>query len=284
LEHLTASNDNSRMTGKLKSRLKEASIKPDEPIIFALDTSSKVTSMTIALGDKIIKLLSIPADEKRSERLWIDVRALLDEAGKTIEEVDLFGVCIGPGGFTSLRVGVSAIKGFAAATHKPIAGVTSLEAAAFSAKGANAVCAMINAYKGEVYSQLFKLDEEDTPVAVNAPLVSTSTKALERVTSLDAVTFVGDGAIESAQIIRELGGDRFRESDEAEKSRAGWRIDVASEPVADRIARLSYLKFVRGETDSSEGLQAFYVRPAEAEIKLSLGLLGSKIQKSLKAQ
>jgi tRNA threonylcarbamoyladenosine biosynthesis protein TsaB len=264
--------------------LKEAILKSNGPIIFALDTSSKVTSMAVARGGEVIKSLSARADEKRSERLWVDVRALLDEAGATIGDVGLFGVCVGPGGFTGLRVGVSAVKGFAAATRKPVAGVTSLEAAAFGPRGASAVCAMVNAYKGEVYSQLFKLDEEGAPVAVNAPLVSTSIEALERVADLSAVTFVGDGAIENAQVIRGLGGDKFSEPEAAEETGAAWRIYEVNEPAANRIARLSYLKFMRGETQSPEGLRACYVRPAEAEIKLRLGLLGSKIQRSLKAE
>jgi hypothetical protein len=42
------------------------------------------------------------------------------------------------------------------------------------------------------------------------------------------------------------------------------------------------LKLGRGEVDTAASLKAVYVRPAEAEIKLSLGLLGSKIKRSMK--
>jgi tRNA threonylcarbamoyladenosine biosynthesis protein TsaB len=212
--------------------------------------------------------------------LWLDVRALLDEVGLKMSDVDLFGVCVGPGNFTGLRVGISALKGFAAATGKPISGVTSLEAAASAAKGVTAVCAMVNAYKGEVYSQLFELDDEGVPVALSEPRVSTATEALERIAHIDDVTFVGDGAIDNADVIREVG----RENEAAGKSIGAWRIGHATAPAADQIARLAYLRFIRGETYTVESLRACYVRPAEAEVKLSLGLLGTKIRRSLKAE
>lgn len=236
--------------------------------------------MAIASGREVVGSFVVKADETRSERLWLDIQALLDNVGLMMSDVELFGVCVGPGNFTGLRVGISAVKGFAAATGKPIAGVTSLEAAAFAAKGATAVCAMINAYKGEVYSQLFEMDERGVPVALGEPLVSTAIVALERVAQLDNVAFIGDGAIDNADVIREVG----RENEAAGKSNGAWRIEQATTPVADQIARLAYLRFVRGETDTVESLRACYVRPAEAEIKLSLGLLGTKIQRSIKAE
>ncbi len=236
--------------------------------------------MAIARGAEVIESFAVQADERRSERLWLDVQALLDKAGMTISDVELFGVCTGPGNFTGLRVGISAVKGFAAATGKSITGVTSLEAAACASDGRAAVCAMINAYKGEVYSQLFKLDDARAPVALNDPLVSTPFEAIKRIAHLDEVALIGDGAIANADVIRDVG----RENSVAGKLKSVWRIEQAIEPVANRIARLAYLRFVRGEAGTAESLRACYVRPAEAEIKLSLGLLGTKIQRSLKAE
>ena len=260
--------------------MNEADFKPSEPIIFALDTSSKITSMAVARGDEVIEEFTVQADEKRSERLWLDVQALLDRAGLVISDVELFGVCTGPGNFTGLRVGISAVKGFAAATGKPVAGVTSLEAAALAAKEATTVCAMINAYRGEVYSQLFELGDKGVPVALNEPLVSTVVEAVEHVAHFDEVAFAGDGAIANADVIREVG----RENKTAGQRNGAFCIEQATNSVAERVARLAYLRFVRGEAGTAESLRACYVRPAEAEIKLSLGLLGTKIQRSIKAE
>jgi tRNA threonylcarbamoyl adenosine modification protein YeaZ len=240
--------------------------------------------MAIARGADVIKIFSSQEQELRSEKLWTELESLLEGAQIGIRDVDLFGVCAGPGGFTGLRVGISAVKGLAAASGKQAAGVTSLEALASQARRAKRAVAMTNAYKGEVYSQLFMLDERGAPVALSEPVVSTSTQALDRIGNLSGVTFVGEWARENIELIREFADSRIKDTERVEESEAGWRIEVPSEPIAEAIARLTYLKFLRGETVAADKLRACYVRPAEAEIKLSLGLLGSKVNRSLKAE
>ena len=160
------------------------------------------------------------------------------------------------------------MKGFAAAMNKPIAGVTSLEAAAHSAEGDRAY-ALVNAYKGEVYSQLFSFDHERMPVAENEPLVSNVEDSLDRVAGLDGVTFVGDASETHADAISKRG-------------KLNWSVSRPDHCVAEDVARLAFLKYSRSQLDDAGTLKACYVRPSEAEIKLSLGLLGSKIKRSLK--
>ena len=251
----------------------------DAPILLALDTSSRVTSIAVLRGRDLIGSFSVDGDEKRSERLWLDLQTLLEEAGLTINHVNLFGVCTGPGGFTGLRVGLAAVKGLAAATGKPVIGVSSLAATAFAARGDGPVCAMLKAYKGDVYSQLFSFDS-GKPVALSAPLVSSAGEAVERVAQLDSVVFIGDGASENASLIHEIGGQRVIASEQRVPG-SSWRIQPASAPLAEMVARLAALESARGDTQTAESLRACYVRPAEAETKLSLGLLGSKIKRSL---
>lgn len=221
----------------------------------------------MARGATLLRSITTPVDQTRSEKLWAEIDALLFEAGHNIRDVDVFSVCRGPGGFTGLRVGMAAMKGFAAAMNKPIAGVTSLEAAAHSAEGDRAY-ALVNAYKGEVYSQLFSFDHERMPVAENEPLVSSVADALERI-ALDELTFVGDASETHADAISGRG-------------KLNWSVSRSDHCVAEDIARLAFLKYSRAQLDDAGTLKACYVRPSEAEIKLSLGLLGSKIKRSLK--
>ncbi len=253
-----------------------------EPLILALDTSSKTTSMDIARGADIIKLFTARPGDTRSEHLWAEVESLLSEVGAAINDVELFSVCAGPGGFTGLRVGIAAVKGFALATGRPVIGVTSLEAAAMEASAADMACAMVNAYKNDVYWQLFSFDADHLPVAESEPRVSTVNETIETVAEIDDLVFVGDGAAASAEIIRQAGGERFKP--EGENKEPLWRIKEPNDALANQIARMAFKKYVRGETHTAKSLQACYVRPAEAEVKLSLGLLGSKIQRSIRAE
>jgi len=178
---------------------------------------------------------------------------------------------------------MSAMKGLAAATRKPLIGVTSLEAAASRAEPASVVCALVNAYKGEVYSQLFSMGRDGLPIALADPVVSTLSDALARASSQGALVFAGDAALENAELIESVVGsqiERERSGDQAEGRRV---LNNSSYSLAIDIARLSYLKHSRSRSGNAESLRACYVRPAEAEVKLSLGLVGSKIKRSLKS-
>lgn len=212
-------------------------------------------------------------DQKRSEKLWSDVSAVLAELGVTINDVDILAVCTGPGGFTGLRVGMAAVMGFSVATNKPIVGVTSLEATAFAAGPAGAVVAIVNAYKGEVYSQLFSFDGDRVPVAQNDPMVSSPEQAIERVGVEENLVFACNGVEAVAQDIERIVASRGYGAITLKQSELG---------LAEAVAQLGFLKFGRGETQTPASLKASYVRPSEAEIKLSLGLLGSKIKRSMK--
>ncbi len=242
-----------------------------DPLILALDTSTKVTSMALARGERIVASFGVETEEKRSERLWAEIDFLFGEAGFSIKDVSLFSVCVGPGGFTGLRVGIAAIKGFAAATARPVVGVTSLETAAFAARPARRVCALVGAYKGEVYSQLFTFDEAGIPVAEDEPAVTRAPEAVERLAHFDDLVFAGDAVNASMEEIHRR----------ADSSQISFRPDLRPSPkfLADHIAQLAFLKFSQGDTETAETLRACYVRPSEAEVKLSLGLLGSKVKR-----
>jgi tRNA threonylcarbamoyladenosine biosynthesis protein TsaB len=248
-------------------------LKQDGPIILALDTSSKATSVAVTKGSQTLRSIKETSVEKRSEKLWNDVESLLAQASLTIRDISLFAVCVGPGGFTGLRVGIAAVKGWASALVEQVVGVTSLEAAAFGAAPAPHVCGLVNANRSEVYSQLFSFDHDGVPVPKNDPIVSTLESALERIDYDHKIVFAGDAANSYAELIMTINAAR----------KAGkWSIDKTERCVAEDIARLALLKYARGEAGTAADLKACYIRPAEAEIKLSLGLLGSKINRTRK--
>jgi tRNA threonylcarbamoyladenosine biosynthesis protein TsaB len=246
-----------------------------EPIILALDTSCKTTSLAVARGGSLLESINELPDQKRSETLWTEIEKLLAELGMTIGDVDVFSVCVGPGGFTGLRVGMAAVMGFSAATDKPVAGITSLEGAAFAASPAEVVCPILNAYKGEFYSQLFSFDGDGMPIAKNDPMVSTIESALERISGEKELVFAGDAA--------EVGSEPIRIAAEADAERM-WTTYQSGHGLAEDVARLAFLKYKRGDIETGGQLKACYVRPSEAEIKLSLGLLGTKIKRSMRAE
>lgn len=83
---------------------------------------------------------------------------LLKNTGVTLAEIDIFAVAHGPGSFTGLRIGISTVKGLAAALEKPCVGVSTLEAmAAMQPDGDGTLCCVMDARVGQVYNALFDL-------------------------------------------------------------------------------------------------------------------------------
>jgi tRNA threonylcarbamoyladenosine biosynthesis protein TsaB len=254
--------------------------KDDEPVILAMDTSSKATSLAIARGEKLLRSTTADHSDSRSERLWSDIESLLSGTGFTIDEVELFAVCVGPGGFTGLRVGVAASKGLAQAAGRPVVGVTSLEAVALEARPSRSVCAMVNAYKGDVYWQLFSFEDGSMPLPRSAPQVSSQGKIIESVAGIDDLVIVSDDSVAGGDI--EALEEKFKDAYKSNAPRL--RVKRCAGVRVEKVAQLGFMKYVRGEAATPAGLRACYVRPAEAEVKLALGLLGSKIQRSLRQQ
>ena len=79
-----------------------------------------------------------------------------------------YGVTVGPGSFTGLRVGLAIAKGLALALTRPCVGVGVLEALAASISGAGPTAAVIDAGRGRVYLQLF-----DAGVSLSGPDILT---------------------------------------------------------------------------------------------------------------
>ncbi|MGL4490117.1 MAG: tRNA (adenosine(37)-N6)-threonylcarbamoyltransferase complex dimerization subunit type 1 TsaB, partial [Rhizobiaceae bacterium] len=111
-----------------------------------LDTGngSIVASKTIDIGKGHAELLMGVIDE------------VLAQAQAVYADLTSVAVCVGPGSFTGIRVGVSAAIGFGVALNIPVIGVTSLQALAVDAQsaGREALC-LIDAHRGDVYAQSF---------------------------------------------------------------------------------------------------------------------------------
>lgn len=238
-----------------------------EPLILALDTSSKWTSIAVSRGATAVATYGALLDENRSTKLLQILDFLLGTVALTINQIDLFAACTGPGGFTGLRVGLSTVKAFASATGKLTVGITSLEAFAAAVTFTPKVYSLINAYKGEVYSQLFSFDETDMPIAENEATVCPFDKALERVESLDKLVLVGDAATAHMESIKRFEQQRAIASSTPQLFEGGWKVQHHSGFLAEQVAQLANYKYQSGLAVKPEALQATYVRGADIKIK-----------------
>lgn len=125
--------------------------------ILALETSAKSVSCAVTEDGAVLSRAFQCTGLTHSRTLLPMVDAMLQNAELAPESIDLYAVAAGPGSFTGLRIGVSALKGLAWAADKPCVGVSTLLAMAQNLAHTDAllVCAM-DARRSQVYNALFE--------------------------------------------------------------------------------------------------------------------------------
>ena len=71
--------------------------------VLGLDTSTLMTTCGVIDGDKLIGEFSLSQDMSHSEKLVPMVKELMDSLDLELEDIDVYGVSIGPGSFTGLE-------------------------------------------------------------------------------------------------------------------------------------------------------------------------------------
>ena len=164
-------------------------------LILSFESSAKAASAALVRDGALVSQYTQCSALTHSRTLLPMAEDLLKNAETTLDAVDVLAVAHGPGSFTGIRIGVSAVKGLAWAADKPCVGVSTLEAMAWHglARGGY-ICCVMDARRSQVYNALFKIENgrpvrmtEDRPIALD--------ELSKEVTALNAPVFlVGDGA------------------------------------------------------------------------------------------
>ncbi|HTX92208.1 MAG TPA: tRNA (adenosine(37)-N6)-threonylcarbamoyltransferase complex dimerization subunit type 1 TsaB [Anaerolineales bacterium] len=99
-------------------------------MLLAVDTSTAQMGLALYDGVQVPGELVWSSRARHTEQLAPALAELLARTGIKIDEITALGVALGPGSFTSLRVGLAFVKGLALARHLPLVGVPTLEAVA----------------------------------------------------------------------------------------------------------------------------------------------------------
>lgn len=128
-----------------------------------MESSAGSASVAYLSDGKILGQYYINAGLTHSTTLMPMVEGLLHTANLRLKDVDCFAVSVGPGSFTGLRIGISAIKGISLAENKPCVAVSSLEAIAYNFIYTNTiVCAVIDARCNRFFTAIFKCSKDGT--------------------------------------------------------------------------------------------------------------------------
>jgi tRNA threonylcarbamoyladenosine biosynthesis protein TsaB len=96
-------------------------------MLLAVDTSTKQMGLALYDGAQVIGESLWQSQHYHTVELAPAVADLLARSGLKMDAIEALGIALGPGSFTSLRVGLAFIKGLALARHLPIIGIPTLD-------------------------------------------------------------------------------------------------------------------------------------------------------------
>ncbi|HCR86114.1 MAG TPA: tRNA (adenosine(37)-N6)-threonylcarbamoyltransferase complex dimerization subunit type 1 TsaB [Alphaproteobacteria bacterium] len=121
-----------------------------------IETSLGNASVCISDGSAILSYSREEAQGKQAEKLFYHISLILAEAGIEYKDLGAVTSSIGPGSFTSIRIGMAAAKGICIGLNIPFIGVSTLETLAYkSISGEGRALSLIDAGRGQFYSQKF---------------------------------------------------------------------------------------------------------------------------------
>lgn len=256
--------------------------------ILAVDTCLEPGSIGLSTEDALLSGEGHPAGEPevvvlppgwRSVALHDEIHRLLARHGLTTENIDLYAVTAGPGAFTGVRLGLTALKGLAEVHDKPLVPLSTLEVLAFAGSSANLAAVMIgkrlsqvvplnahlapvlDARRGQVFAAVYKPNQ--TEGAGSEPIIPESVCSLR--SFLEQIQS-SDTGIEPQLV-------HFCVTDESLLLPAieefGWTsgsiIRVAPQ-LAGTAALMAASRFRQGKGSSALAAAANYVRASDAEL------------------
>ncbi|HIG00455.1 MAG TPA: tRNA (adenosine(37)-N6)-threonylcarbamoyltransferase complex dimerization subunit type 1 TsaB [Myxococcales bacterium] len=235
----------------------------EEPLCLALETATATASVALLRGERVLAVDQSPDGQHHSETLLPMIDGILSAGGYRLEAIDLFAVSIGPGAFTSLRIGLATLKGLAFGSARPAVAVSTLQALALTACRALPALApgmlvpTLDARRGEVYAAAYSRAALAGDLGALTPRVAESVYGPGELARAlpEGGTLVGEGArVVAPELIAGEPG--------------GWRVDYASPGVPDAVAvgLLGLAGAAQGRGCPAGDLVPRYVRRAEAEV------------------
>ncbi len=96
-------------------------------MLLAMDTSTAQVGLAVYDGAQVLGETGWRSKQHHTVELAPALAELLARCGLSMSEMRALGVALGPGSFTSLRVGLSLVKGLALACDLPIVGIPTLD-------------------------------------------------------------------------------------------------------------------------------------------------------------
>ena len=218
----------------------------ERPLLLAIDTVSDVAGAAVLEAGTLIAETTWRARQSHSVQLLPAIDWLLSHMGRSKDDVGAVAVCLGPGSYAGMRVGVSTAKALAYGLGARLVGVGRFAAEALPLAEASArrIVPVQAAGRAEFAWGAYAMGEEGL-VELASPQIGTAEKLLTAVQRGDIVT----GDI-----------DRLDESTLSELATKDCRLLPATGLRVLAVARLGMARLDRGESDDPDSLEPLYLR------------------------
>jgi tRNA threonylcarbamoyladenosine biosynthesis protein TsaB len=95
-------------------------------MLLAVDTSSRWVGLALYDGNSVLSEIVWQSQYHHTVEVAPALQTLLERSGAKTDDLSALGVALGPGSFTSLRIGLGLVKGLALALHIPVIGIPTL--------------------------------------------------------------------------------------------------------------------------------------------------------------
>ena len=127
--------------------------------VLGLDTSSNATSIAVIEDNKLICEYTVNTKTTHSQKLMPMIENMLSISEVNIKEIDAIAICIGPGSFTGVRIGMATANAISHVNNLPIIGVNSLEILAGNMNLCDKkICSILDAQRNQVYTGRYKFE------------------------------------------------------------------------------------------------------------------------------
>jgi len=215
-------------------------------LIAAIDTTADTAGAALFDDERLLWEMTWYSRLSHSRDLLPVLDGLLQRAGRTKADLGGIGVCVGPGSYAGMRVGISTAKALAYALGLPLAGVNRLQADAFAFAGATRgrIVPLHAAGRAEIAWAAYATAEAGVRELL-APRLTPVSDLPDQLLASDLIC--AEAGSLAAPLLTEL----------AEKGLA-----VASPPPSRVIAvgRLAVARLAAGESDDANSLAPLYLR------------------------
>ena len=236
-------------------------------LILAIDTSTRTGSVALLRDDCLLAEVSGHEETPYSTRLFRDLEVLKSNAQFELSQIDMFAVASGPGSFTGLRIGLTAVKAWAEVHEKPIAAISSLEAIAEQSRamtgnlsvGNHMLAPFFDARREQLFGSLYRCSPGNPPAL---ELVSE-----ESILSPEEFIALVKGGFRMGQPKLVSPVPDLLLPSLIQEFLPGVEIAIVSPILAPAIGRLGFERAKRSDLLDAIRLDANYVRRSDAEAK-----------------